>query len=83
MCVSMLTVRDLDPGVKGKLRRRAAQHGRSMEAEVRHILAAAVEQDTDEPDLVGSIRRHFNDVDFSIKLPDRSASPQRPVNFDG
>jgi plasmid stability protein len=30
--MSMLTVRDLDPEVKEKLRRRAARHGHSMEA---------------------------------------------------
>ena len=36
--MTMLTVRDLDPHVKDKLRRRAARHGRSMEAEVREIL---------------------------------------------
>ena len=37
-----LTIGNLDDGVVQLLRIRAARHGRSMEAEVRSILAAAV-----------------------------------------
>jgi plasmid stability protein len=37
-----LTIRDLDDAVKDRLRVRAATNGRSMEAEARAILAAAV-----------------------------------------
>jgi plasmid stability protein len=36
--MSVLTVRNLDDDLKTRLRVRAAQHGRSMEAEVREIL---------------------------------------------
>lgn len=36
--MASLTVRNLDPTVKERLRVRAARHGRSMEEEVRHIL---------------------------------------------
>jgi antitoxin FitA len=39
---SALTVRQLDDDVYQKLRERAASHGRSLEAEARAILAAAV-----------------------------------------
>lgn len=38
----VLTIRNLDEGVKQKLRLRAASHQRSMEAEAREILATAV-----------------------------------------
>ncbi|MCB0963819.1 MAG: hypothetical protein KDA98_11050 [Acidimicrobiales bacterium] len=38
-----LTIRDLDDDVKARLRVRAAHNGRSMEAEAREILAAAVD----------------------------------------
>ncbi len=38
-----LTIRNLDADVKQKLRIRAAQHQRSMEAEAREILARGVE----------------------------------------
>lgn len=37
-----LTIRNLDEGVKRKLRLRAASHQRSMEAEAREILAASL-----------------------------------------
>jgi plasmid stability protein len=40
--MSVVTIRNLDPRVKAGLQRRAAEHGRSMEAEARAILAEAV-----------------------------------------
>ncbi len=42
--MATLTIRALDAEVKAALRRRAADHGRSMEAEAREILAAAVRE---------------------------------------
>lgn len=42
---SNLNVRNLDPEVKATIQRRANRHGRSMEAEVRDILARAAEED--------------------------------------
>jgi plasmid stability protein len=40
--VATLVIRDLDPEVKARLRRRAAENGRSMEAEARAVLQEAV-----------------------------------------
>ncbi len=40
--MATLTIRGLDDDVRDRLRLRAATHGRSMEAEVRSILAEAV-----------------------------------------
>ena len=79
--MSMLTVRDLDPEVKEKLRQRAARHGRSMEAEARLILAAAVETSDEPVDLVASIRQHFSGKGVELELPDRESSAQRPITF--
>jgi plasmid stability protein len=79
--MTMLTVRDLDPHVKEKLRRQAARHGRSMEAEVRQILSAAVEAGDDPIDLVSSIRLHFSDAPVQLELPDRSTEQQRSLDF--
>lgn len=42
MRVATITVRNLPPEVQQKLKRRAAANNRSMEAEARAILAAAV-----------------------------------------
>ena len=44
--MAMLTVRNLPDDVHRALRVRAAQHGRSTEAEVREILAIAVKPET-------------------------------------
>lgn len=41
--MAVMTIRDLDDEVRDKLRIRAAKNRRSMEAEVRMILAAAVD----------------------------------------
>ncbi len=40
--MATLTIRNLDQAVKERLRVRAAEHGRSMEAEARRILEAAL-----------------------------------------
>ena len=42
--VGVLTVRNLDDDVQRRIRLRAAENGRSMEAEARAILSAAVSQ---------------------------------------
>ena len=54
--MASITIRNLDERVKTGLRVRAAEHGRSMEEEVRRILRAAVEADAAPADLAASIR---------------------------
>lgn len=78
--MSMLTVRDLDPQIKVKLRERAARRGRSMEAEVRQILADAVAAEDSPRNLADSIFHHFAGLDVELDLPDRAAAIQRDVD---
>ena len=40
--MTTLTIRNVDPALKEELRVRVARHGRSMEAELRHILKEAL-----------------------------------------
>jgi antitoxin FitA len=47
--MAALSIRNLDDGVKRRLRIRAARRGRSMEAEIRSILEEAVSE-TETPD---------------------------------
>jgi antitoxin FitA len=47
--MAQIVVRNLDDEVKDKLRVRAAQHRRSMEAEVRAILTEAIAKPPDDP----------------------------------
>jgi len=58
--MSTLTIRNVEAAVKEQLRVRAARNGRSMEAELRAILAEAVGTEWDrEPNLAEAIRRRF------------------------
>ncbi len=52
--MAQLLVRNLDDDVKAKLRVRAAEHGRSMEEEVRAILRQAVEDRQQPPRGLGT-----------------------------
>ncbi len=47
--MTTLTIRNLAPAVKERLRVRAAEHGHSMEAEARSILACALARQEPNP----------------------------------
>jgi plasmid stability protein len=58
--MSTLTIRNVEPTVKERLRVRAARNGRSMEAELRQILSDTVGREPDrELNLAEAIRRRF------------------------
>lgn len=52
--MATLLIRNLDDAVRDKLRVRAAQHGRSMEAEARAILSAGAVEAENDPAEAGS-----------------------------
>ena len=60
--MSTLRIRNLDDRVQARLRIRAARHGRSMEAEVRAILADAVTEAHETAGLLGAIRDRFGEL---------------------
>lgn len=77
--MASLTIRGLDEGTKTRLRVRAARHGRSMEAEARHILADALVADVDAPStgLGSRIQARFAALGgLDIDLPARSEQPR-------
>ena len=58
--MTTLTIRNFDSRLKERLRIRAARNGRSMEAELRHIVSAALAgEDKPEINLAEAIRRRF------------------------
>ncbi len=59
--MATFTIRNVDIALKEKLRVRAARNGRSMEAELRHMLTAALgsEREDREINLADAIRRRF------------------------
>ena len=75
--MATLTVRDLDERLKTLLRVRAAEHGRSMEAEVRAILQAALSGQAPPEQLGSRIHGRFavlKGVDLDI--PNRMERPR-------
>jgi plasmid stability protein len=81
--MSAITVRKLDERLKKKLRLRAAEHGRSMEDEVRSILRTALAGKASvESDLGTSIRRRFARFgDVKLETPSRDTG-REPPRFD-
>ena len=81
--MASITVRNLDDGLKRRLRVRAAENGRSMEQEARDILRAALDEDAAPPKNLGTaiheLFRPFGGVELEI-LP---REPMRePPKFD-
>ena len=84
--MATITVRDLDEATRDRLRIRAARNGRSMEAEVRAILTAAVAAEPgDGPGLGTRIHAIFADIGGADDLVDsieRNRREQLFVDFD-
>lgn len=75
--MATLMIRDLDEDVKARLRVQAAEHGRSMEAEARLLLAAALRGGRPARGLGSYIRRQFAEiggVDLDVPRRDEPAS---------
>ena len=82
--MSSITIRNLDPAVKERLRVRAAQHGRSLEAEVRNILQKAVSARDVLParNLYERIHARFARLGgVDLELPPREEA-REPPRFD-
>ena len=81
--MAAVTVRNLDDRVKERLRLRAASHGRSMEAEIRAILAQAVSDPNDDKGLLITLLERFAGLGgVELELPARSA-PTRAADLPG
>lgn len=80
--MASITIRNLDEGTKRRLRVRAAEHGRSMEEEVREILRLAVGTPARPGDLGEAVHRRFAALGgFELELPPRETMPE-PPRFD-
>ncbi|PCE32713.1 FitA-like ribbon-helix-helix domain-containing protein [Burkholderia ubonensis] len=77
----VITVRNLPDEVHRALRIRAAEHGRSTEAEVRDILEKAVQPEgrLKLGTLLAEIGREIGGVDLDIP---RDKTPTEPMNFE-
>ena len=84
--MAILTVRNVPDDVHRALRVRAAQHGRSTEAEVREILASVVkpEKRVRMGEALAAIGRKIGltNEDFAVFESVRDKTPAKPTNFD-
>ncbi len=81
--MASITVRNVDEGLKRRLRIRAAENGRSMEQEVREILREALQRESSVPENLGTaIHARFKAIGgVELELPPRD--PMRePPRFD-
>jgi plasmid stability protein len=82
--MSSITIRNLDPAIKERLRVRAAEHGHSMEAEARRILQTTLEGAAKKPErnLYDRIRVLVDPVGgIDLELPPREPA-RDPPRFD-
>jgi antitoxin FitA len=81
--VASITIRDIDDGLKSRLRVQAAVHGRSMEEEARDILRSALNREAPRPgNLAVAIRARFEPLG-GVDLPEAPREPMRvPPSFD-
>mgnify|MGYP001810417210 CR=1 FL=1 len=83
--MAMLTVRNLPDEIHRALRVRAAQHGRSTEAEVREILAEAVKPESRLRlgEALAALGREIglSNEDFEVFDQARDKTPAEPLGF--
>jgi plasmid stability protein len=79
--MATLMIRDLDDAVKARLRVRAAHNGRSMEAEARAILRAALAEPATRRGLGSRIRQRFADLEDEAITPPPRAEQPRAADF--
>jgi plasmid stability protein len=79
--MASLTVRNIDESIKAGLRMSAAEHGRSMEEEVRQILKQFLLRKRSSAGIGSGISRRFA-VIGGLDLPDvQRSNPRRPPTF--
>ena len=78
--MASITIRNLEEGVKRRLRVRAAQHGRSMEDEARQILRTALSrEETPSGNLYDMIRRRIRGLGgVELDIPKRGPMREPP-----
>lgn len=77
--MAQFVVRNLESGVKERLKRRAERHGRSMEEDVREILRSAVhEEETAGVGLGTEIASIFSDCGLMVGIPELKGYRSEP-----
>lgn len=81
--MAQLIVRNVESSVKARLQRRAKQHGRSMEEEVRDILRNAVrEEEVPSGGLGSEISSLFTKIGLESDIPELRGQEIEPAPFE-
>lgn len=81
--MAQFVVRNLENAVKARLQRRAKQHGRSMEEEVREILRSAVhEEEAPAMGLGTEIAALFSKTGLASDIPELRGHSIAPAAFE-
>jgi antitoxin FitA len=81
--MAQILIRQIEDDVKAKLQRRARQHGRSTEEEVREILRNAVRDQGQAPARLGSrIAARFSGNGLDGEIAELRGNPVRPARFE-
>jgi antitoxin FitA len=81
--MAAITIRNIDDEVKNRLRLQAAQHGRSMEQEVREILMRAVLPKRNQPAFAQRIQKHFASLELDALPVPRRRKVRTPPEMKG
>jgi len=82
--MAQLLVRNLEEGVKARLRRRANRHGHSMEEEVRDILRNAAKGEEGVAVPLGSrLKARFAGLGLDEQIAELRGRKARPAVFKG
>jgi len=79
--VAQLVVRNIEQGVKERLRRRAKLHGQSMEEEVRDILRDAVRDESPAKGLGSEIAQLFKGIGLDNEIEELRGHELEPARF--
>lgn len=80
--MASITIRNLDESLKAKLRLQSAQHGCSMEAEVRDILQKVLSPSIAPSNFAERVHKHFALLHLeSLHIPERQ-SVRTPPDLD-
>jgi antitoxin FitA len=81
--MAQFVVRNLENSVKTRLQRRAKQHGRSMEEEVRDILRNAVREKPSSAKRLGTeIAALFSEIGLDSDIPEFRGHSITPPDFE-
>lgn len=81
--MAALTIRNIDDEVKNRLRLQAAQHGCSMEQEVREILLRAVSPKPNKQAFAQRIQKRFSSLELDVLPIPKRHKVRTPPKMEG